>query len=233
MKQTAAFALTALLAVGCTTLQAHETLTAPARILEGQAVTVLAPGPGVFGQGDDDSFAECVRGVLHRTSPTLRVIPPQEFRDALFPWFEPGIAPGTPEQLALLLEKPLLQDRIARLGVRYVISVRGLTAQGDAKGAILCGVSYRGGGCLGFAWMGRESTMSAVVWDLEQPLSPGTVDVTVSGTIFMPAFILPIPIPVFTETRACAEIAEKLAEFLGGGGPQSPTQPWPGPSAPD
>lgn len=232
MKQTAAFALTALLAAGCTTLQAHETLEAPGDLAQGQAVTVLFSDLHPP-EGDDDTIAKCVRRALHRTSPTLRMIPPQEFRDALFPWFEPGTAPGTPEQLALLLEKPLLQDAITRLGVRYVISVRGSSTHGDSKGAIFCGAGYGGGGCLGFAWVDRESTMSAVVWDLEQPLSSGTVDITVSGTIYVPAFILPIPIPVFTETRACTEIAQRLAQFLGSGGPQTPTRPWPGPSVPD
>lgn len=112
-----------IFAVGCTTFNLQETLKETAVIAPNQAITVLPQGPSP----DDMDIAECVSRTVQRTSPSLRFISTQEFRDALFPWFEPGTAPDTLEELALLLNKPLVGERIASLGVRYVIRVRGAT----------------------------------------------------------------------------------------------------------
>lgn len=202
-----------IFAVGCTTFNLQETLKETAVIAPHQAITVLPQGPS----SDDMDFAECVSRTVQRTSPSLRFISTQEFRDALFPWFEPGTAPDTLEELASLLNKPLVDERIASLGVRYVIRVGGATIQQPFEGPIFCGVGPGGGGCIGYIAADRESHISATIWDLEEADSPGTVDVEASGTIVVPAFILPFFVtPAMTETYACSVMGERLAGFISG-----------------
>lgn len=200
-------------AVGCTTFNLQETLTKSPVIAPNQAITILPQGSGP----DDTDFAECVSRHVQRTSPNLRFIPRSQFRDALFPWFEPGMAPDTAEELALLLNKPLVDEEIASLRVRYVIRVGGTTIQQQLKGPFFCGGGYGGGGCFGYLAADRVSHISATIWDLEEAESPGTVDVEASGTIVVPAFILPFFVtPAMTETYACSVMGERLARFISG-----------------
>ncbi|MFQ5657713.1 MAG: hypothetical protein ACE5G5_09250 [Candidatus Methylomirabilales bacterium] len=82
MKQILSLVLAVLIAtVGCTTFDLQETLKETAVIARNQAITILPQGPSP----DDMDIAECVGRKVQRTSPNVRFIPPQEFRDALFP----------------------------------------------------------------------------------------------------------------------------------------------------
>ena len=214
MRETLAFIVTILFtAVGCTTFNLQDTIKGSLHIASYQAIAVLPQGVSP----DDMDVAECVARKVQRTTPTPRVIPAQEFRDALFPWFEPTTAPNTPDELGSLLDKRLVQERIVSLGVRYVIFLSGTTAQGDFGGPFFCGGGYGGGGCFGYIAADRKSHISATIWDLEEADSPGTVDVETSGTIVVPAFILPFFVtPAMTETYACSVMGERLARFISG-----------------
>ncbi len=214
MKQTLSLVSAVLIAtVGCTTFDLQETLKETVVIAPNQAITILPQGPSP----DDMDIAECVGRKVQRTSPNLRFIPLLEFRDALFPWFEPGTAPDTLEELALLLDKPLVRERISSLGVRYVIRVGGATIQQPFEGPIFCGFGPGGGGCFGYVAADRESHISATIWDLEEANSQGTVEVEASGTMVIPVFILPFFVtPAMTETYTCGVMGERLARFISG-----------------
>ena len=74
-----------------------------------------------------EDFAECVLKGMHRANRKLTFVDSQEFRDTFFPWFEPGTAPEEADDLVLLLNKPLVQEKINQLGLGYVILVSGTT----------------------------------------------------------------------------------------------------------
>lgn len=104
-------------------LQAHD-----------QAAAVeLAPGEKIAvirGEGGMSQLVDCVVRVMQRANSALRIVPDKQFRDSMFPWFEPGIAPDTDEELATLLRQAVVSDSIVKLGVRYVVSVSGITRTG-------------------------------------------------------------------------------------------------------
>ena len=52
------------------------------------------------------------------------------------------------------------------------------------------------------------------LWDLEGLESAGTVSADVSGTSFLPALVIPIPLIARTQTKACKGLADQLKLFI-------------------
>ncbi len=166
----------------------------------------------------EESFADCVNSQLARRGRNLKLQSEDDFKDGLFPWFEPRLAPSTPEELPALLARPGVADRIADTGVRYLVWVTGSTEIVGGGGNLSCGAGPGGAGCLGFTWWEKASSYEASIWDLYRAESAGTISADASGTSYMPAIIVPVPLIARTQTAACKGLAEQLKQFLTGEG---------------
>ena len=124
---------------------------------------------------------------------------------------------GLPQGLASLLEKPKVRDRMAESGVRYIVWVDGLTRETDSGGSISCAVGPGGGGCIGFGWWEKESDYDAVVWDLREAKTAGSVSANVIGTSALVGVIVPLPFIARVQGTACDRLAEQLRGFLRAG----------------
>lgn len=162
------------------------------------------------------SFTECVEARLSEESTLLKVHPQKAFIDAMFPWFEPGTAPVTTDAIPELLANPGVRSQIDQTGVRYVVWLDGSTQRIDSGGTMSCAVSPAGGGCLGFGWWEDAADYEATIWDLRTASTTGMVSADVSGTSYMPALIVPIPLIARTQAAACKGLAKQLSQFLGG-----------------
>jgi len=181
---------------------------------EGEAIVVLARKQDRTNETEQD-FLECLNEELEDVSPQLVVFPTQEFMDSLFPWFEPRIAPANPDSLFQLLAQKNVAKIISSLGIRHLIWLDGDTDEVDKGGNIACTVTPFGGGCFGLSWWDKESIYEASVWDLKLTQSVGKVSADVSGTSYMPALILPIPLIARTQNTACEELAGQLKDLMG------------------
>jgi len=162
------------------------------------------------------SFTGCVEEQLAHIGGNLKVHPRSTFVDAMFPWFEPGTAPITTDALPLMLDNPGVRNMIALTGVRYVVWLDGSTERVDSGGTMSCALSPAGGGCLGFGWWEDAADYEATIWDLNTASTTGMVSADVSGTSYMPALVIPIPLIARTQAAACKGLAKQLAQFLGG-----------------
>jgi hypothetical protein len=77
-----------------------------------------------------------------------------------------------------------------------------------------CAVGPGGGGCFGFAWWQNESEYEATVWDLDGMEDAGTVSADFSGTSFLPAIVIPVPLIARTRAKACKGLADQLKLFI-------------------
>jgi hypothetical protein len=180
---------------------------------DGAAVVSLARRHDHAGE-TESSFTECIEQKLSKGDSALNVHPNKEFIDAMFPWFEPSVAPLSTESLPQLLANPGVQQKIEQTGVRYVVWLDGSTERVDSGGSMTCAVSPTGGGCLGFGWWEDASDYEATVWDLKSSRAAGMVSADVSGTSYMPAFVVPIPLIARTQSAACSGLARQLSLFL-------------------
>lgn len=211
-RATAAALAAVFLVSGCMTARVEESREGPATKLEqGEAVVLLTRHQSNVRE-TEHSFANCVVDDLASGNSGLTTRSEQEFMDGLFPWFEPRLAPTTIEQLPKLLAQPGVAQRISDSGVRYVIWLDGETQTTDGGGQITC--DLLGFGCVGFQWWQKDSQYEAAIWDLKTQTSAGIISADVSGTSYMPAIVIPIPMIARTKAAACHGLAKQLKEFL-------------------
>jgi hypothetical protein len=205
--------LPGILIGACTTSRVEDIRITSTGIDEGEGVVIMARSYHL-GNETERKFIDCVGTAISRGSGGLRVVPEEEFVDALFPWFEPRTAPSDTKGLPALLKRPGVADRIAEKGVRYVIWLDGDTERVAGGGSLSCAAGPGGGGCFGFAWWQNDSKYEAAVWDLTALASAGTISADVSGTSFLPAIVIPIPLIARTRAKACKGLAEQLKMFI-------------------
>ena len=180
-------------------------------VRSGESVVVL----GRRHRGDretEESFNKCVSSALRGRN--LPIYGEKSFVDAMFPWLEPRTAPMSSEALATLLDEPEIAQRVRATGVRFMVWIDGETEKVDSGGSMGCAISPAGGGCLGFGWWEKESKYEVSVWDIENRAPVGKVSVNASGTSYMPALIIPIPMIARTEAAACEGVASQIGELL-------------------
>ncbi len=182
-------------------------------IAEGESVVIMAKSYHL-GNETEEKYINCIERALARGSKGLRVIPHRQFVDSLFPWFEPRTAPAETKGLPKLMQRPGVARRIADQGVRYIIWLDGDTERVAGGGSLSCAAGPGGGGCFGFAWWQNDSDYDATIWDLEGLESAGTVSTDVSGTSFLPALVVPIPLIARTQSAACKALAGHLRAFI-------------------
>lgn len=197
----------------CVTSRVEHIKEAQTGIAEGEAIVIMAKSYHL-GNETEAKFIECVGDSIGRGRSGLRVIPNQEFVDALFPWFEPRTAPAETKGLPALMSRPGVAESIKRQGVRYLVWLDGDTDKTAGGGSMSCAVGPGGGGCFGFAWWQNESEYEATVWDLDGLEDVGTVSADVSGTSFLPAIIIPVPLIARTRAKACKGLADQLKLFI-------------------
>lgn len=198
---------------GCVTSRVEDARVNTTGLNEGESVVIMAKS---YHQGNktESDYVDCLEKVLGRGSSGLRVIPNQKFIDSLFPWFEPRTAPAETKGLTKLMERPGVAEAVEEMGVRYIVWLDGDTERVAQGGSLSCAAGPGGGGCFGFAWWQNDADYEASIWDLDGFESAGTVTADVSGTSFLPALVVPIPLIARTQTAACKDLAEQLRAFI-------------------
>jgi len=198
---------------GCVTASIENDRAETTGLLTGETVVVMAKS---YHQGNETeaAYIRCVESALGRGSGALNVIPTQEFVDNLFPWFEPRTAPADTKGLVQLMERPGVPAAVKRMGVRYIVWLDGETERVTQGGSLSCAAGPGGGGCFGFAWWQDDSDYEASIWDLQDSEAAGTVTADYSGTSFLPALVVPIPLIARTKSKACSGLAKQLKLFI-------------------
>jgi hypothetical protein len=195
---------------GCVSATIEQYREGEARVADGERIVVLGRRQNT-GYETETNFVNCVGKAVGRR---IDVLPEQEFVDELFPWFEPRTAPLKTDDLPELLRTPAVADRIEQAGVRYLVWVDGVTNTTDSAGSMTCTISPGGGGCFGFVTWARDSSYEASIWDLQTGMSVGRISSDASGTSYMPAMIVPVPIIARVQAQACDGLADQLTAFL-------------------
>lgn len=159
-----------------------------------------------------ESLQECLTGQLASACPGSVFVSQATIRDAFFPLLEPATQPDSEEAFAALLARNDVRPRLVKR-MDYLVTFTGGTVEED-KGGILCGAGYGGGGCLGFAWINKDTRISVVIWEMGEPMPASHRESRATGTTLIPAFILPIPIPALTEGAACRDMSRQILAFI-------------------
>lgn len=203
----------AVLASACVTSKVEQIRQSGRSVTMGAGESVVILGRRHRGDRETEkSFNTCVSKSL--TSRKLPVYAEQSFVDAMFPWLEPRTAPMSSDALAALLDDPVIAQRVRDTGVRFMVWIDGETDKIDGGGSVSCGILPPAAACLGFGWWEKESKYEVSVWDVQTRSSVGKVSVNASGTSYLPALIIPIPLIARTEAAACDGVAGQIGELL-------------------
>jgi hypothetical protein len=159
-------------------------------------------------------FVQCVGERMTRGDDSIRVVPEQEFVDAMFPWFEPRTAPLRTHDLEQLMAEDVVATKMNEFGIRYIVWLDGFTETTDRSGSISCTIGPGGGGCFGFGTWEDDANFDARVWDVASLSSVGTINTDATGQSYLPALIIPIPLIARVEANACSRLATQLKQFV-------------------
>ncbi len=196
-----------LLIAGCTTTKIDERRITSATVQTGDTVVVLGRRHSSDYETEPD-FIRCVGHGVERAG--ARVLPELEFMNTFYPWFEPRTAPMSLKRFQALRNKPLFAQRLRESSLRYIVWVDGQTETVDKAGSISCAVGPGGAGCIGFGTWDDTSTYEASVWDLQKMDIVAQISAEASGTSYMPALIVPIPLIARVQSAACDGLATQL-----------------------
>ena len=100
--------------------------------------------------------------------------------------------------------------------IRYIIWLDGNTDSAGGGGSMSCAMGPTGAGCFGFAWWQNDSKYEATIWDIRDVKNEGNISAEYSGTSFLPAIVIPIPLFARTQTKACKGLSDQLKVFISG-----------------
>ena len=199
---------------GCVNATLQEVRERETGFVEGQSVVVIGRSNLPSTAETELDFIKCVAADLSKNDKGLRVITADEFRDLVFPWFEPRVEPDQSAQLAGLLNQPRLAAQLDSIDLRYLVWVDGRTSRTSSAGSLGCAVGPGGGGCFGFLTWDNDASYEATVWDTQIGQTAGRISSDAEGTSYMPAFVVPLPIVARVKSNACKSLSKQIANFL-------------------
>ncbi len=202
---------------GCASSRIEQVREASTGISSGEAMVLL--GRASYNEKQtEESFTECIADALNQGENPIRLIPEEQFKDDLYPWFEPRTAPTSADDLGRLFAQPGVQQRINDANVRYLAWIDGDTVTIDSGGSMSCTISTFGGGCFGVSYWEEDASYEASIWDLQTLTSTGQISADATGTSYLAGLVLPIPILARPGNAACKGLANQLRAFIVGEG---------------
>lgn len=159
-------------------------------------------------------FVSCVRDYLVDNNPNLNVIPEQQFIDDLYPFFEKSTAPLHINNFKQVAQHSAVSEKFEQMNLRYLVWIFGDTDTVNQSGSMSCGLAPGGGGCFGYTTWDDEAQYDAQVWNVESLSHAGNATTQNSGTSYMPAVIIPIPILAGVQGAACDMLARRIERHI-------------------
>ncbi len=198
---------------GCTTAARIEVSKGSVR---NESLQVIALVFSAEASDVERQASDCIRTAIETAQLPLQIVSPDEFRKVAFPDLAPEAAIHRSEYLSVLLPDQRFRDRIAPLGIRYIVSISGVTEQnlkGSGHALGHDGRSGRIGGAL-FIWQ-RRTQLQASLLDLTRPSPKEDIFADASGTPWLLIIGgLPLYIPADTDSKACRDLGGSIVEFL-------------------
>jgi hypothetical protein len=203
---------TVLMLGGCTQVRVQSLRDMPTLIGAHDAVAIVVSGKIT----DLAAAAEgCVNKALKEAFPALRIVSSDDFYRIALPDADASVRADVS---VLLKEDPAFRERIAPLGLRYLVLVEGGTQQ---QGEPFIGGEGAGLGAItAFGWSGkRQSSLVAWIFEVKEYQRAGYVSAEATGYPFwtcigMGPLCIPLGAAAFTESGACAKVGEGVVQFL-------------------
>jgi hypothetical protein len=182
----------------------------PIGIAEGEALSFVSLSTTL-----PEGVLQCLETSVKNRAPDLTVIPSQEFRDSLFPWFEPGTMPDNDEDLAVLMNKPKVRQEVREFGLRYLVALKGKNRSEGIDQWGGCVGGYAAVGCVGGMSVDSQTDLTASILDLQSSRTLGEIEASGSASSGA-GLILIVPYLVVGDslTDTCRALAGHVVETV-------------------
>ena len=204
----------ATLLSSCVTARVEENRTATTGINNVDEAIVILGRASYNDRETEESFTDCLVDVLESGDSPMQLVSQKQFKDELYPWFEPRTAPASSDDLARLFAQPGVRERIESSKIRYLAWIEGDTVTVDRGGSFSCTISTFGGGCFGVTYWEEDASYEASIWDLENLTTAGQISADANGTSYLAGVVIPIPIMARPGNAACKALAGQMKDFL-------------------
>lgn len=192
----------------------EERAVAPDPVAAGEAVTVV----GLAGVTDEP--VDCVASELRASLSATRVIPPKQFRESMYPWFEPRVAPTDTESLEKLMLQRKVKKRVDEMRLHYIVTISGGTSVSFPESS---------SSQFGTVVSNREITgLSAGILDVKRMRRVGQLMAEATGgTGGGLVLFVPFGYSFSSMKKACQAIAERVVAYVTGKPQAAPVNPQP------
>jgi len=159
----------------------------------------------------DRGFIDCLGKKLLKSN--IQIMMEQEFVDAFYPWFEPRTAPKHLKRLKRIMQEPVVQEKVKRDRIRYLVWLDGEVESHGMSGAMTCGMGPATG-CFGYTSWDKNVMFEAIVWDLVDLTEEARIRVDSEGTSYVIGLVAPIPLLTPVESQACEGMGELLISYF-------------------
>lgn len=213
MKTNVLLVVSAFVLSGCVTARVEEQRSGSTGIRTEEALVIL--GRASYNDRETEvSFTDCLADALSSGDAPVTLIDQDEFKDSLYPWFEPRTAPASSDELEDLFQQPGVAEQIQQSNVRYLAWIDGDTITVDRGGSFSCTISTFGGGCFGMTYWEEDASYEASIWDLDSLTTAGAISADANGTSYLAGLVVPVPILARPGNAACKALATQLRSFL-------------------
>jgi hypothetical protein len=196
-------------------LRARAEVAAPgvaaSAVAAGRHAVVLRIDAGLSaGDSHEAWLTDCIAATAPPPPLAAGRTPAAALRDALFPWFDPGVLPEQPEAIAALLERPAVRARLAELDVGLLLLYSLRDGGHDTTNKLVC-TSGAAGMCIGLYRETQLLVVDAALWDVaaRRPLDRRSDEVKRSGG--MVGALLPIPFFTSNASQVCQQLRDFVA----------------------
>ena len=213
MKTKVLLVISVLVLSGCVTARVEEQRSANTGIRTEEALVIL--GRASYNDRETEvSFTDCLADALGSGDAPVTLVDENEFKDSLYPWFEPRTAPASSDELEALFLQPGVAEQIEASNIRYLAWIDGDTITVDQGGSFSCTISSFGGGCFGMTYWEEDASYEASIWDLDSLTTAGAISADANGTSYLAGLVVPVPILARPGNAACKALATQLRSFL-------------------
>ena len=215
---------------GCTTawVQEHRLAATGLAPEDTFGVILAAPVKDELSPELEKQVTECVESALGGNQPAIRIISPNQLRKLAFPGLTIDQLPSGYFSWRSLLRDPAFYNKVAPLGLRYVLAVNTQESRRVTEAEWTAATSMLGGPGPSLTWSWEnEVLLEAIVVDAARRRIAGAVHAYAKGNsgagisllTFPSPFLLPHGRVSFPFGVACRGLGEALAKFLRGESP--------------
>ena len=186
------------------------------------AASPTATGVGILrldaGLAHDDGIERRVGACIsHAVTPPAILAgeqPGAALRDALFPWFDPGVAPSDADGVRTLLERPVVRARLAALHVGKLVLYTARDVEARERKNMYCAAGFNAGACFGIYESRTGYAVDITVWDVDRQTPLATERTKVLQRLGVVGLLVPIPFFSSNEVEACEQMQQYVRGVL-------------------